>query len=111
MEIEEVTRREERKSKVSSQIHLQMKNATSQSQRIVDVDYTSQTHLKKRVTWLIDREGQYMKMRWKHRNYIVMSGRRPREEKNGNCRLTILLDTVSQQIPHITIIPPEGDTS
>ena len=49
MEIEEEnarSRREERKSKNSSQIHLQMKNATSQSQRIVDVDDTSQTHLK-----------------------------------------------------------------
>ena len=111
MEIEEESRREERKSKISSQIHLQMKNAISQSQRIVDVDYTSQTHLKKRVTWLIDRKGHYMKMRWKHWSYIVMSGRRPREEKNGNCRLTILLYTFSQQVPHITVIPPESDTS
>ena len=40
------SRREERKSENSSQIPLQMKSVSSQSQRNVDVDDTSQTHLK-----------------------------------------------------------------
>ena len=48
-----------------------------------------------------------MKMRWKHQNYIVVSGRRPREEKNGNCQLTVLLDAVSQHVPHVSVVPPE----
>ena len=51
-----------------------------------------------------------MKMRWKHQNYIVVSGRRPREEKNGNCQLTVLVDAVTQHVLHVSVVPPEGDT-
>ena len=27
-----------------------------------------------------------------------------------SCQLTVLLDAVSQHVPHVAVIPPEGDT-
>ena len=53
-----------------------------------------------------------MKMRWKHRNYIGVSGRRTtRREKWKRSQLTELLYAVPQHVPHVAVAPPEGDTS
>ena len=52
-----------------------------------------------------------MQMRCLHRNYIGVSGRYLGTDGNvKRIQLTILLDAISQHVPHVAIVPPEGDT-
>ena len=53
-----------RKFESSSQIHLRKENTVNQPKSVANFKDTSKTHLKKWVTWLIDRKGHYMNMRW-----------------------------------------------
>ena len=52
-----------------------------------------------------------MQMRCLHRNHIGVFGRSPRGMKKEIDKLTELLDAVPQQVPHVAVIPPEGDAA